>query len=276
MVNNSELVFDIPQPYADRGVFCMYKERCETPLEAIERFRVEQKLVASDRLTYLGRLDPMAEGLLLVGVSIDKEIRDSMLGLPKVYEVEILCGVSTDTSDVLGIVENFCVEEELNKTFLKSDVEKAIEEIKKVTHMPYHTFSSKPVNGIPLFEYGKQGIELDEKPEKEISISAIEILKVHQRNWKEVIDQICLDVQKVHGDFRQQETVSGWQKFGDEVHALSRTNSGAENVTVVNLRISSSSGAYMRSIVDMISAKIGLRLTVYGIRRTKVGDANLQ
>lgn len=254
----------------------MYKNRCETPLEAIERFRVEQKLLANDRLTYLGRLDPMAEGLLLVGVNIDKEIRESMLGLPKTYEVEILCGVSTDTSDVLGIVDNFSIEEELNKTFLKLDVEKAIQEIKKVTHMPYHTFSSKPVNGIPLFEYGKQGIELDEKPEKEISISEIEILKIHDKNWHEVIDEICLDVQKVNGDFRQPETVTGWQKFADEVHKFFRTKPSAEKVTVINLRISSSSGAYMRSIVDMISAKIGLRLTVYGIKRIKVGDVNLQ
>ena len=48
------------------GVILVYKNIGETPLEAIERAREEENISTDVPITYAGRLDPMAEGLLLV------------------------------------------------------------------------------------------------------------------------------------------------------------------------------------------------------------------
>src|SRR3982750_279229 len=81
----------------------LYKRLGETPLECIERFRLEKPEYATTNMTYLGRLDPMAEGLLLVlaGNTRDKK---KYLEWDKTYEFEVLWGFASDTYDILGLV----------------------------------------------------------------------------------------------------------------------------------------------------------------------------
>ena len=86
----------------------IYKKVGETPLEALENFRtkrldeghVEYRNIP---MTYAGRLDPMAEGDLLILIGEECKKKDAYLGLDKEYEVEVLFGIETDTHDVLGI-----------------------------------------------------------------------------------------------------------------------------------------------------------------------------
>src|SRR5690606_34034568 len=81
----------------------LYKNLGETPLECIERFRAEHPEYAETKMTYLGRLDPMAEGLLLVLAGNTKD-REKYLALDKTYEFEVLWSFETDTYDTLGLV----------------------------------------------------------------------------------------------------------------------------------------------------------------------------
>jgi tRNA U55 pseudouridine synthase TruB len=71
-------------------------------------------LSGDTRISFAGRLDPMASGLLclLVGpaaVARQKEFEN--IGR-KVYEFELLLGIRTDTSDVLGVVRETRIAEE--------------------------------------------------------------------------------------------------------------------------------------------------------------------
>src|SRR5690606_23219787 len=81
----------------------LYKREGETPLECIQRFRAENPSYAEVSMTYLGRLDPMAEGLLLV-LAGDTRKKKAYLELDKRYEFEVLWGFETDTYDMLGLV----------------------------------------------------------------------------------------------------------------------------------------------------------------------------
>ena len=97
----------------------LYKNRGETPLECLDRFKKENPeyeevgpqgtLVRHDfaksKMTYAGRLDPLAEGLLLVLVGEECKKKEKYLGLDKEYEVDVLFGFATDTYDVLGILQ---------------------------------------------------------------------------------------------------------------------------------------------------------------------------
>ena len=87
-------------------VIVLYKKEGETPLECINRAKEEGVIPKEEKATYAGRLDPMAEGLLIIltGESVHK--KEEYLKLSKEYEVEVLLGVSSDTGDILGVIQD--------------------------------------------------------------------------------------------------------------------------------------------------------------------------
>ncbi len=60
-----------------------YKELGETPLECLERMRIKHNIGQNTPMTYAGRLDPMADGLLIVLVGEECKKKDTYLGLNK-------------------------------------------------------------------------------------------------------------------------------------------------------------------------------------------------
>ena len=51
----------------------------ETPLEALEAFRARNKKYKNEKMTYAGRLDPMAEGVLIVLVGEEVHNKEKYL-----------------------------------------------------------------------------------------------------------------------------------------------------------------------------------------------------
>ena len=51
---------------------------------------------------HAGTLDPMATGLMIIGVGERTKNLGQFLKLPKTYEAEIFLGIQTDTGDVTG------------------------------------------------------------------------------------------------------------------------------------------------------------------------------
>src|SRR3989344_2750066 len=119
----------------------LYKHRGETPLERIHRFRAEKPKFKDQKFTYLGRLDPMAEGVLLVASGEDVKKKDEFLGLDKEYEFTILFGFATDTYDVLGKIVRVEKLQNLNE----NEVRKVASIYKGEREQKYPPFSSKTV-----------------------------------------------------------------------------------------------------------------------------------
>ena len=88
----------------DTHVLPVYKNAGETPLECLERVRKQHPEFIHMPITYAGRLDPMAEGVLLLLIGDECMKKDEYLNLPKEYEVTVLFGFATDTYDLLGRV----------------------------------------------------------------------------------------------------------------------------------------------------------------------------
>ena len=80
----------------------IYKPIGQTPLEAIELLRKSDPSLADVRMAYAGRLDPMADGLLVVLVGDECKNRTKYELLDKTYNFTMLLGLSTDTYDILG------------------------------------------------------------------------------------------------------------------------------------------------------------------------------
>jgi hypothetical protein len=95
---------DAPKKSSAGQVLNLYKKLGETPRERLERLRTQKPHYAHEVLSYAGRLDPMAEGVLLCLVGSANKRREAYLDLGKEYVLDILFGFSTDTYDVLGRV----------------------------------------------------------------------------------------------------------------------------------------------------------------------------
>ncbi len=250
-------------------IYPIYKQRTETPLEAIEHFRHDGICDPEGRLTYLGRLDPMAEGLLLVGENVTEGEREKYLCLDKTYRVLFMLGVETDTGDVLGkITSQKKVDMSLEN--IKIQAINIIEKFKLITEMEYHPFSSKPISvegkQIPLFDATKKN-HTENIPIKKVSITKADFLDIYSVDSSKIIEKIINDIKKVKGDFRQDEIISLWNMY---VSFLLENK--IEQITMIEVEISCSSGTYMRNLAHIISHEMGIPTLAYCITRTAVGE----
>ncbi len=67
-------------------ILVLNKKEGETPLEALEIFRKKNKEYMGVKMTYAGRLDPMASGLLLILAGEEAKNKEKYLILGKEYE----------------------------------------------------------------------------------------------------------------------------------------------------------------------------------------------
>lgn len=234
----------------------------ETPLEALERVRKEEKIEAGVPMTYAGRLDPMAEGVLVILTGEECKNKEEYLGLDKEYEVEVLFGLETDTQDVLGLIKRINME---NVQKVKGIQQPEIDFTKytgKFTQ-EYPMYSSKTVNGKALHEYARGNEEPEEMPTKEVEIYSIEKLDEKELRGIDIAESILEKIAFVTGDFRQGEIGEEWYAFGEEF--------GNVPFKIITLRVKCSSGTYMRSLAERIGKDTKTGAMAYSIKRTKVG-----
>ncbi len=244
------------------GVHALYKNLGETPLECVERFRKEYSEFAGVRMTYAGRLDPVAEGLLLVLLGDAVHEKDKYLGLPKTYVCEVLWGMETDSLDILGLVasENFSLK------FPSGDaIQNILKDLKGKIQQRYPVFSSKPVNGKPLFQWAREGrLGEIEIPSHEVEVFNAEFVSRRTVSGAELLKSIREKILLVRGDFRQEEILEKW---GDVLAKLDQAE-----FTIDTLRLTVSSGFYVRQFVSDLAKQFDVLATTFHIKRTRIGD----
>ncbi len=243
----------------------LYKKEGETPLECINRAKEEGKIAKDQKATYAGRLDPMAEGLLLVLTGDLVHKKDEYIKLPKEYEVEVLVGVSTDTGDVLGKIQNksSCLEYGIQNS--TKQIQEILEKCVGIFEEEYPNYSSKTVEGKPLFSLARLGEIFHIKvPKHTVTIHSIILENVIMRNLGEVAGESIERIKKVKGDFRQEEITSLWEKIGKDHKD--------EEVSIIKIKVACESGAYMRVLAEKIGKLLGSPALALSIKRTKVGE----
>lgn len=254
----------------------------ETPLEALERFRSQcmqsGEPCSNGRsstgtkyswkevpLTYAGRLDPMAEGQLMILIGDECKEKEKFLNLNKEYEVEVLFGIKTDTYDALGIVEERPLHDTeiklsqignlMNQEYLNKYIGKFVQQ--------YPSYSSKTVGGKQLHELARIGALPEEMPTREVEIYSIEMLgnKIVPIESEELLSIIVSRIGLVKGDFRQDQIIEAW------IQLLKNYQTAWP---LVKIRVRCSSGTYMRSLADRIGQDLGVGAIALSINRTKI------
>lgn len=216
----------------------------ETPLELLERIRREKPELKDETLSYAGRLDPMAEGqmLILVGPA-ENNSRERFLAFDKEYVATFLIGVETDSGDCLGFIQDpnkkghFSPGVEISKT----DIEKQIRKLTEIKEQKYPWFSGKTVNGIKLFDHFRAGNTNIERPSRKVEIKEIELVNFRKESSREIKKYIFDMISKVSGDFRQKEILAKWETFFD---------STSQTLYTFEIKIHVSSGTYIRALTE--------------------------
>lgn len=243
-------------PYSHmEGFHTIYKKRGETLKVLLLRFREESGISEDIPITYAGRLDPLAEGLMILLSGDMVHEKEKYMGLSKTYTVSVLVGFETDTYDILGIpgvytdgtpdIQNYCEEKKVPDIFIQK----------------YPPYSSKTVNGKPLFMYAREGASV-EQPVHSVTLEAITYGNKNTLQGKELLENIEKLVDSVDGDFRQEEILKNWSTRIDEDGAF----------TLHTFTVSVSSGFYIRTFVHDMGEVLGTPLCVYSLKRESVGE----
>jgi len=234
-----------------------------TPLQAIERFKQKFPLYQNEKISYAGRLDPMASGLLVLLVGDKNKNRNEFEGLKKTYEFELLLGIETDTYDGLGIISHVYN----SPTDYLTQVAKLLPLFIGVQDQPYPPYSAMHVAGKPLYYWAREG-KLDEIqiPTKTITIDSLTIKQASEVSSSILSKRIIKVIGGVQGDFRQSNIIGLWEKFSMD----------HRNFPLISCTANVSSGTYIRSLAHEVGKRLGTGAIAYSIHRTKVGKHHLK
>jgi len=248
----------------------LYKEVCQTPLEAITAWKVANPLYTDIPASYAGRLDPMAEGMLLVLLGEECKRQEKYRGLDKEYEIEVLLDFSTDTGDVLGMPIYASVETRPSPAEIKNVLRRQT----GTKTVAYPVFSSKTISGKPLFLYALEGtlgtIEIPRHNETIYSIKQESLFEIPAEELHARIQSMLSKAprsdepsKELGADFRQDEIREKWSSLFEEIPH--------RTYTVLTLSVACASGTYMRTLAERIGADLDTKGLCLSIKRTRMG-----
>ncbi len=245
----------------NKNIIIGYKELGETPLNLINRIKNENPDYKEERMAYAGRLDPMAEGVVLIIKGEELKNFDNYLSLDKDYRAKILFGVSTDTYDILGLPKS------REKVVNPEEAKKEIENMKGDFEFFLPPYSSYKIKKKPLFYWAKEGrLDEIEIPKKKVEVYNIAVEDTSYLNNKELEGEIIRKIGKVQGDFRQELIVKEWNKLLQEERSY----------LVLDVFVSCGSGCYVRSIAHEVGERLGSGGLLLSLVRERVGDYQIR
>lgn len=132
-----------------------------------------------------GTLDPLATGVLILGVGKGTKSLSNFITCTKTYETVVLFGASTDTYDRVGRIVKKSRYDEVTRPM----VEEALESFRgKYKQMP-PLFAALKMDGKPIYEYAREGKPLPREIEtRDVDVSELEMLEwyepgTHNHHW---------------------------------------------------------------------------------------------
>ena len=157
------------------GILVIDKEKNVTSRDVVN---VLCKKLNTKHIGHTGTLDPIATGVLVLGINEGCKIIELLTSNIKTYEAEILMGISTDTLDVTG---NTLEKKEVSIS--KEEIEKVINSFPKKYMQTVPKYSAIHVDGKRLYEYARNNIEV-ELPQREVEIYELELINAKDNTFK--------------------------------------------------------------------------------------------
>ena len=153
-----------------KGLAVFYKEKGQSSYDVIRELK---KRLGIEKIGHGGALDPLAEGVLIVGIGKEgtKQLTEFLKGKEKEYVATIALGAISDTYDAEGKISSVSVE----KWPTEKDVLSALKQFQGEILQTPPSFSAIKISGKPAYKLARAGKEVKIAPKK-VFVSNIEFL----------------------------------------------------------------------------------------------------
>ena len=210
------------------GILLVDKPQGITSHDVVARTR---RAVGTRKVGHAGTLDPMATGLLVLGINSSTRLLTFLVGLDKEYLATIRLGASTNTDDAEGEITQTADPEAVD-ALIPFDVELAIAQLRGVIQQVPSSVSAIKVDGKRAYARARQG-EVVELAARTVTVSAFDILGI---------------------ELTAEHTASGPRQYWD-----------------VAVRVECSSGTYIRALARDVGEILGVGGHLTALRRTRIG-----
>lgn len=275
------------------------------------------------KLGHGGTLDPLATGVLVVGVGSGTKKLQNFIDCTKTYETVVVFGAASDTYDTEGKVVKRAPYQHVTKDLVQEALKKFRGDIMQRPPI----YSALRVQGKRLYEYAREGkevpIEIQERPVTVTELECLEWLEpgTHEYNWpeqeaeeqeKKVVDKLLhpsqqIDQEQPTSENNEDLDTSDLKRKREEVdeasakktrleestEATEQTSAAAANDKVSNeadtaqkkqpcpapaarLRMTVSSGFYVRSLCHDLGAAVGSLGLMAALERSRQGEFELK
>lgn len=156
-------------------IILVNKEKGYTSRDVVN---IISKTLNTKKVGHFGTLDPMAEGLLIIGVGDYTKLGNFLKEDTKEYTATVLIGTSTDTYDIEGKI----IETVNDYNIDKETLIKVLKKFKTTYNQEVPIYSAVKVNGKKLYEYARSGLEV-QLPKKEVTIYDINLISLTNTNF---------------------------------------------------------------------------------------------
>lgn len=149
-----------------------------TSFDVIRRLRREyhEKNLPTPKMGHAGTLDPLASGLMIIGIGSGTKTMSDYSKLSKEYVTEILVGEKRTTGDMEGnLVESIQVE-----SIKEDEIKKTLEAMVGVLELPVSAYSAIKKDGVPMYKRArkaeKEGKTVEDVPNRRMEVFEAEYL----------------------------------------------------------------------------------------------------
>lgn len=201
-----------------------------------------KKYLHPKKLGHTGTLDENATGVLVCLLGSATKCQEYLMKTgDKIYEAELILGISTDTEDITGKVLEY--DEDTRKKIAIDDLSNVIKSFIGEYNQVPPMYSAKKVGGKKLLNLARKGVNIERKACK-VSINNIEIKNFEQ------IDK------------------TNYAAFDYELDNY--------KLKKIELQISCSKGTYIRTLCKDIGEKLGVPSCMGNLRRLATGDFRIE
>lgn len=156
------------------GILVVNKEKGYTSRDVVNKVSF---LLGTKKVGHTGTLDPLATGVLVLGVGEGLKLAELLTDHDKEYIAKVRLGVMTDTLDVTGSV----LEERASVMVSEDEVRQVLKQFVGHIKQEVPKYSAVKVKGKKLYEYARAGEEVT-LPIREVEISQLELVSEISQN----------------------------------------------------------------------------------------------
>ncbi|KIX08263.1 tRNA pseudouridine(55) synthase [Rhinocladiella mackenziei CBS 650.93] len=304
-LSSAQVLRDLQHKFAESQTFAPLLHQTKRAREEQERRQPKRRKSSNDQIFKMGHggtLDPLATGILIVGIGRGTKHLSDFLGCKKTYETVVLFGKSTDTYDVMGKIIAESPSKDIPKNIVQEQVHKFRGKMKQIPPI----YSAIKIEGMKLYDYARSGKELPRELEsRDVELYECSLLEFyrpgeHDFRWpaeqaddeEKAIAKKLLDgaesTKKAMAEEAQQQPLNSSRgeenpdvgindfppktKAAMHIHHLPTQDPFPAEASAARIRLTVSSGFYVRSFAHDFGLACGTYGTMASLVRSQQGN----